>query len=242
MSEIKWKKVNVPDLSLAASELKDETFGKTLTNVSRISVENSEITIPDPRAFRSMSRASLLLANLCADAKSIIDPYLAQSPFCVGIYCAVENGPIDAPSTAKIIAGEEVKFAELYRKLRTPKMYLKQLPNLVPAQLGIFLGIQGVLNVYTHSKAGSLQALEQAEEDLWHDRVKLALVCSSHAFDDFLVVARTAKGEKRVITEGAGAMLLSKSGSKTAWKQLAVSDEKFYFGISDQIVNLVRRS
>ena len=163
MSEIKWQKANVPDLSLGATELNDEVFGKSVLRVSRIQIENSEITIPDPKAFRSMSRASLLLANLCAEAKAVIDPYLAQSPFSVGIYCAVENGPIDAPSTAKIIAGEEAKFAELYRKLRTPKMYLKQLPNLVPAQLGIFLGIQGVLNVYTHSRAGGVQALEQAE-------------------------------------------------------------------------------
>ncbi len=242
MSEIKWQKVNIPDLSAEASDLQDETFGKTVKNVRRIAVENSELTIPDPKAFRSMSRASLLLSNLCMDAKAVIDPYLAESPFGVGIYCAVENGPIDAPTTAKIIAGEEAKFAELYRKLRSPKMYLKQLPNLVPAQLGIFLGIQGTLNVYTHSKVGSVQALEQAEEDLWHDRVKLALVCTAHAFDDFLVVARTAKGEPRALAEGTAALVLAKSSRRTNWKERLTSDEKTYFGISDQIVNLVRRS
>ncbi len=240
MSEIIWKKALVPGPEVQIENLDDEIFKNSVSRVKKIAMENSAITIPDPKAFRSMSRASIFLSNLCMEVKPFIDPTLQESPFSIGLYCAVENGPIDAPSTQKIISGPPDQFADLYRKNRSPKMYLKQLPNLVPAQLGISLGIQGAMNVYTHSTLGSLQALEQAEEDLWHDRVALALVCSSHAFDDFLVVLRTRKFDPRVIVEGAGAMLLKKNSEKTNWKSKIKASKEETYAISDQIVQLIQ--
>jgi hypothetical protein len=242
MSEILWQKTLVPGKDVQIENLNDEIFKNSVARVKKIPLESSAITIPDPKAFRSMSRASIFLSNLCLELKPLIEATLQESPFSIGLYCAVENGPIDAPSTQKIISGPADQFADLYRKNRSPKMYLKQLPNLVPAQLGISLGIQGPMNVYTHSTLGSLQAIEQAEEDLWYDRVKLAVVCSSHAFDDFLVVLRTRKFDPRVIVEGAGAMLLKKNAEKTNWKKKIKASKEETYGISDQIVHLIQNS
>ena len=237
-----WKNIIIPPDSNAVEDLNDETFKLSVLKVRKIATASNAFAIPDPKAFRSMSRASILLSHICQGLEDKIGSSLAASPFSVGIYCAVENGPIDAPSTFKIITGSPAEFVGLYRKLRGPKMYLKQLPNLVPAQLGISFGIQGMMNVYTHSKMGSLQALEQAEEDLWFDRIKLALVCSAHAFDDFLVVARTRNENPAILAEGAGAMLLKKNDHKTEWRQKikSINHSQDFYGISNQIIQLLK--
>lgn len=252
-----WQKHQIPDLSLAAQAWVDPVFEDSIPNIRRLAVENSDIVVPDPKAFRSMSRASLVLSSWAEEIKSVLSPFLEQSSFSVGIYCAVENGPIDGPSTAEIIKRSseqfDVSFAEAYRKLRNPKMYLKQLPNLVPAQLGISLGVQGPMNVYTHSIDGSLQALEQAKIDLRSQFVKAALVVSAHTFDDFWVVKRSRKQDTRVLCEGAAGLILvntevdSEIDNKNSLMDMKKSlksdffyDLQNYFGISDPLVNLIR--
>lgn len=119
-------------------------------------------------------------------------------------------------------------------------MYLKQLPNLVPAQLGITLGFQGPMNVYTHSRVAGLQALDQAEQDLQMGVVDYALVCASHAFDDFMVVKRTRHQDPRILTEGGAALILKKDDKAIDWSSKIKKDREHYFGIADQIINLVR--
>jgi len=218
VSRIAWSSILVPPAEAQATELRDGIYQDTIENVLPIPLANNEIAVPDPKAFRSMSRASIFLSHICMGAKDALAPFLDQSPFSVGVYCAVENGPIDAPSTAKIVeAGDPTRFAELYRKFRNPKTYLKQLPNLAPAQMGISMGLQGPMNVYTHTLSGGIHALEQAEWDLKEGVVQAALVCSSHAFDDFLVVKRSRGDDPRVLTEGAAAALLVADGRFTEW-------------------------
>ena len=77
------------------------------------------------------------------------------------------------------------------------------------------MGLQGPMNVYTHSREGGLQALEQAEWDLADGVVEAALVCTAHAFDDFLVVKRTRHFDRRAVAEGAAALVLVASSEKT---------------------------
>lgn len=253
--QLLWQKVWLPDLSAEPQVWEDKTFQDQIPNIRRVAAENAEILIPDPKALRSMSRASLFMSGLAGEMKSFLDPYLEKSPFSVGIYCAVENGPIDGPSTAEILNRSteafDLKFAEAYRKLRNPKMYLKQLPNLAPAQLGISLGIQGPMNVYTHSLYACQQALEQAEADLLSQRVEAALVLTAHAFDDFWVVKRTRLQEERTLCEGAAVLILSlapgadlESAPKVLKKcanREYLFDAKNYFGISDPLINLLRK-
>lgn len=243
MSQIIWKGLLLPDSSVASAvqTWRDESYQRSIENLRRVALANEEFTLQDPKAYRSMSRAALMLAHVCQDLGTVLKETLEKSPFDVGLYCAVENGPIDAPTTLQMIDTPPEELATRYRKLRNPKMYLKQLPNLVPAQLGIFYGLQGPMNVYTHSRWASVQALEQAEHDLKNGIVKMAVVCASHAFDDFLVVRRTRAHESRVISEAAAALVLKADGYFCSWSDLVEEDKTQYFGIADQIVNLVRK-
>lgn len=241
MSQIVWQSLLLPDLNVEPTVLKDANYQNEILNVRAYPEASEKILIPDPKAFRSMSRASLFLSHVGQKAEEFIKPFLAKSPFSVGIYCAVENGPIDAPSTNRIIQQQNpAQFSDFYRKFRNPKMYLKQLPNLVPAQMGISLHMQGPMNVYTHSTAGSLHALEQAEWDLKNKIVEAALVCTAHAFDDFLVIKRERHYDTRCITEAAGALLLVADSTFTDWNQRIRKDESSFYGISDQIINLLK--
>jgi hypothetical protein len=262
---ISWSQLILPDLNSPVENYPktdaDATFQELIENVRRVPTENSDFVVPDPKAVRSMTRASLMLSSLSEEMKPYLAHYLSESPFSVGIYCAVENGPIDGPSTLEILnrSGENIdsKFSEAYRKLRNPKMYLKQLPNLAPAQLGIGLGIQGPMNVYTHSKFGSLHAIDQALEDLKNGLVQAALVLTAHAFEDFLVVRRSRSQDLRTLTEGAAAMILTKASenqsapmagvgalknnlvSKESFFQNIQEDSENYFGIANQLINIL---
>jgi hypothetical protein len=245
----------IPNLQSETQFWEDKYFQESIPNVRRIETENGDIDVPDPKAMRSMSRASLFLSSMAEQMKTHLQPYLEKSPFSVGIYCAVENGPIDGPSTAEILNRSTEKFdhqfAEAYRKLRNPKMYLKQLPNLAPAQLGISLGIQGAMNVYTHSVYACQQALEQAEADLLTGAIDAALVLTAHAFDDFWVVKRSRLQDERTLCEGAAAQILVLPEGKKASpvleqmknypKKEYFFDAQNYFGISDPMINLMRK-
>lgn len=244
MSRILWKKYlaagQVSGESIATT-LQDNEYKSNVESTRAYEISTDKIAIPDAKALRSMSRASVFLSHLCDQARAELKNFTEESPYSVGIYCAVENGPIDAPSTNKILAqNDPVKFAEFYRKFRNPKMYLKQLPNLVPAQMGISLGLRGPMNVYTHSTMGSLQALEQAEWDLKNKFIKAALVCTAHAFDDFLVVKRERHFDSREIVEAAGVMLLVDDGNFIDWSKQIKKDPSCFYGISDQIINLIK--
>lgn len=245
MSQILWKSLMLPDLKASATDLASPFYNLTIQNVRPYPILTNEIEIPDAKSFRSMTRASVMLSHLCFKAKEAMSPFLSQSPFSVGIYCAVENGPIDAESTQKILdqmrdQKAPHRFAEYYKKYRNPKMYLKQLPNLAPAQMGISLGLQGPMNVYTHATEASLHALEQAEWDLKDKRVDAALVCSAHAFDDHLVLIRSQKNDPRTLTEGAAAVLLAPNETFVDWVAKEQSDSENFFGIADQLVNILR--
>jgi hypothetical protein len=240
MSKILWKQTLLPDVNAPTTDLVDESYKDQVPNVRTYPKASNEMGIPDAKAFRSMSRASVFLSHICQLGHEAMAPFLAKSPYSLGIYCAVENGPIDGPSTVKILAQDAAAFAESYRKFRNPKMYLKQLPNLVPAQMGISLGLQGAMNVYTHSRMASLQALDQAEWDLKTGVVEAALVCTAHAFDDFLVVKRTRTVTDLTISEGAAAALLVADGELRDWKQNIPRDGDNFFGISDQMIQLLK--
>lgn len=247
MSQMIWQKLLVPGADAPKTVLRDESYNEIVENVCFHPWASNQIPIPDAKAFRSMTRAALFLTYVSYEAREVLAPYLARSPFSVGIYCAVENGPIDAASTLKIIGpdGEpKLGFAEAYRKFRNPKMYLKQLPNLAPAQMGIFMGLQGPMNVYTHSTHGAYQALEQAEWDLANGVVEAALVCSAHAFDDFVLVRRSRKVDPRCLVEGAGALVLVASSSETPkftkWTEKIREDKNNFYGIANPIVNFLK--
>ena len=240
MSRILWRRALVPDQGTVEQSFTSEYYGSLLAipRTKALAVEERKAPLPDRKVYRSMSRAGVLLSVVCLEGREAIEPFLENSPFGIGIYCAIENGPVDLRSTSAMLDVSREDFAEQYRKFRNPKMFLKQVTNLAPAQMGIFLGIMGPLNVYNNSMHGSLHALEQAEIDLEEGRVAAALVCSAFGFEDPLVLERIHRNEldDRVLCEGAGACLLVPDGTHSDWNDLDYADTESYYGISHQII------
>ncbi|MBS1984858.1 MAG: hypothetical protein JST16_11875 [Bdellovibrionales bacterium] len=249
MSDIRWSQIFVPPAGSEAQNLSLDFYGPLgmwLERAIAVPVDSNAIDIPDRRAYRSMSRAALLMSQVCLQVQSELASTLARDPFRVGLYCAVDGGPLDYPSADELARSAPEEFHEKYKKLRTPKMYLKQLPNLAPAQVGIFLKIQGPLHVYNHSTAGSLQALEQAEADLQDNIVDLALVTSGFSFEDPMQAFRARRQAPRdtLLCEGAGALLLAKGTHRTNWAQHVeqIVPNQRYYGISHAVIELAAQA
>ncbi|NTU50353.1 MAG: hypothetical protein HGA87_05655 [Desulfobulbaceae bacterium] len=204
-----------------------------------LSLDDSMLSLfPDRRAHRSMSRAGLFLSFACLQLQSALLPFLDASPFSVGIYCAIENGPVDMRSTVEMLDVSADGFAEQFRKSRNPKLFLMQLPNLAAAQMGIFLGIMGPMNVFNSSAYGSIHALQHAENDLADGRIKAALVCSAFSFENPLGLERIRRQNlgDRVLCEAAAALLLTEDGKISEWNDLNYDMTDSYYGISHQLV------
>ena len=240
MSRLLWSNALVPEPDVIEQSFSNEHYGSLLMipKTKALSIEEHKAALLDRKVYRSMSRAGVLLSVVCLEGREAMQPFLDKSPFDIGIYCAIENGPVDLGSTKAMLHISREDFAEQYRKLRNPKMFLKQITNLAPAQMGIFLGIMGPLNVYNNAAYGSLHALEQAEIDLQEGRIKAALVCSAFSFEDPLVLERIRRRElnERVLCEGAGACLLTADGTFSDWNDLDYADTESYYGISHQII------
>ncbi|NTW83468.1 MAG: hypothetical protein HGB36_08900 [Chlorobiaceae bacterium] len=185
-----------------------------------------------------MSRAGTLLSLACLELQSQVKSFLDVSPFSVGIYCAIENGPVDLKTAMHMLDVPDGEFADQYRKAHNPKMFLMQLPNLAAAQMGIFLGIMGPMNVFNSSGFGSIHALEQAEMDLNSGRVSAALVCSAFSFENPLVVERIRRQKlnNRILCECAASILLTADGNTTDWSRADFDITDSYYGISHQLI------
>ncbi len=240
MSKMLWSNALVPGPDVVEQPYSNEHYGSLLMvpRTKALPIEERRAPLPDRKVYRSMSRAGVLLALACLEGRSVMQPFLDKSPFDIGVYCAIENGPVDLASARAMLDVSREDFAEQYRKFRNPKMFLKQVTNLAPAQMGIFLGIMGPLNVYNSSTCGSLHALEQAEIDLQEGRITAALVCSAFSFEDPLVLERNRRKdlEERVLCEGAGACLLTFDDTYSDWNNLDYAHTESYYGISHQII------
>ncbi|MBP7845126.1 MAG: hypothetical protein KA116_09940 [Proteobacteria bacterium] len=240
MSHIVWGHSLTPKDNQVPEKFSSEYYTKhdPIENCLPIIATDKDIEIPDPKAFRSMSRAALFLANVCFKARDVLNDFIEKNPFSVGIYCAVENGPIHLPTTSQLAQIPMSEFATQYKKLRNPKLYLKQLPNLAPAQMGIFMNVLGPMNVYTHSTMASTHAIDQAERDLENHFVDCALVCTAFSFEDPLITFR-AKNDNpnKMLCEGAAALVLTKGGPRLTRDK---NTTPYYFGISDEIIHLTK--
>lgn len=246
MSRLQWAHVLMPSSAEPRDRLYDIYDDEF--RVARIAAfaEKDEdlVQLPDGRAYRSLSRAGLLLVAAGLPAREVLGPLVQADPFSVGIYCAIENGPNDYNSAKSMIHTPPGEFASVYKALRSPKYYFKMLANVPPSQLGIFLGVMGPLYAYTHSRLACRQALEQAEWDLETSTVRAALVCGAFTLDDPLLAMRTRRRAPPTATlsEGAACLVLTAGGERTDWSWLPCQSSSCSFGIATDLVTLASRS
>ena len=240
--------LRIPDLSSTqAEDLVFEGLNQShkIKNTKRIPLEEKQLVdLPDGRAYRSMSRASLLISAVGLELSKDIQAFISVDPFSVGLYCAINNGPEDYNCARELLHSSLDEFAPLYKRLKGPKHYLKQLPNLAPAQLGIFLGICGPTNTFSHSRFGVQHALDHAQSDLKSGKVKAALVCSAFAHEDLLLSLRTRIGldDAIVLTEGAAALLLTQDDLPILPKgPKSTMLSSHFFGIADDLISLIQK-
>jgi hypothetical protein len=246
LSTILWKRALVPSSDDAAGDVTWDVYGAALRvpRALRIPVPDQDLVeLPDPRAYRSLSRAGLLLTAVGLQSLDVVRPFVAGDPYGVGVYCAIEWGPNDYNCARQMVDSPPEDFAACYKALRSAKQYFKMLPNVPAAQLAIFLGIMGPMTVFNHSRLGCLHALDQAEHDLDGHVVQAALVCSAFSLEDPLLTARTrrASGTEAVLCEGAACLVLVPDGHYTDWRATRPEDGRRVFGIASHLVGLALR-
>ena len=246
MSQIIWSEALIPGENIPVKEFISEYYdGKIrIEKTKALPIIDRQANLPDRRVYRSLSRVGILLSLACLKAREELNVFLRKDPFSIGVYCAVENGPVDFASVKQMVDVPREAFSDSYKRLFNPKMYLRQLPNLAACQMGIFLGLLGPANVYNNSRYGSLHALEQAEMDLSDNRISVALVCSAFSFENPIIMERIRRSvlNERILCEGAGAMLLVADGTEKSWQDINYENTDEYFGISHQvIVQIMRR-
>lgn len=202
--------------------------------------ENDFDEIPDRKALRLMSRTSVLLSAVMMRAKEVLPELLGRDAFRVATYCAIDNGSESYPCVKGMVGVDKEQFAEKYRRLRSPKQYLKQLPNLAPAQAGIFLGLVGPLNVFHHSRFAGLHALQQMRADLRSGRIDAGLVVSANSFEDPLLTYRNRMDSdaSKVLREGAGALLFVRGDDEGVDPSSLEFESDYDYGIATQIIEL----
>jgi hypothetical protein len=246
MSRLQWANAltpSSPDPRDRVYDIYDDEF-RVARTAAFVEKDEDLVQLPDGRAYRSLSRAGLLLVAAGLPARDVLGPLVDADPFSVGIYCAIENGPNDYGSAKHMVHTPPAQFPASYKALRSPKHYFKMLANVPPSQLAIFLGVMGPLYTYTHSRLACRHALEQAEWDLETATVHAALVCAAFTLDDPLLAMRTRRAAPATATlsEGAACLVLTAGAERTDWSWLPCQSPSCSFGIATDLVTLASRS
>ena len=220
MPKLVWSQVLIPPLQdepiLYNTDLLSE-FTKKI-RVKPLKIDHASVELPETISRRTLSRAGILLACASLDSIEPLKPFLARDPFSVGLYCAMEPGPVDFQA-ARLMNTSEKSFAEVYRENVSPKIYFHTMPSLPAAHISIHLGIQGRSAAFTDSVAGSGMALQQAKRDLASGRIQAALVCGAFSLESPFTVLRESKrlAAGQILCETAiAAVFISQSGGGIA--------------------------
>ncbi len=248
MAKIIWTNTITPE-EIEGSSIDFPIFKDALCleNLRPIHKKNKElVALPERKAYRSMSRAAVLISAAALSSSDLLSTALQDDPFSVGLYIAVENGPEDYKCVEVLIKTPPEDFALVYKKKRGLKDYLKQLPNLAAAHLGIFLGVRGPMNVYTHSSNSVIHALRQAQLDLEQGLIKYALISTAFSFEDPLLTMRTKEQapSKAILCEGSAAVVMVADQKNIDWnkKIRTIRTKSFntYFGIANDLIHLIK--
>ncbi len=240
----------IPDYSVPPENINFDVSEYQMPTISAYRFPEDKrkiVALPDRRAYRSMSKSGALLSAACLSlSKQIGDTHFTDqnNRFSTGLYCAVDHGSDDFMALKKLMEVDSQSFPDSYRRLKDPKAYLRQLPNLSSAYVSIFLQIMGPTNTYTHSKYGCLHALNQTENDFKQGKIRSAIVATSFAMDDPILASRLhTKNSSTTLSEGAMAIFIETqeqiSEMKSRLMNLSNSSyENKFFGISNPLMQI----
>lgn len=222
-------------------QYKSEFFGELLELpvVRRIPVSDDAIVeLPDTRALRVLSRAGLILYRATSACKNSLAHTLGQDPTRVGLYCAIDQGPMEYSVMAKIARAPEIEMNKILRQHLPPKQLFRSGSNIAAAQTSIFLGIHGPMHSFLHGKFGALHAWTQAELDLKQGVIDTALVCGAFSLEDPLLNQKTLLDcpPGSPLSEGGAAIVL-RAGQHFPL-DVTRSMHEPYYGSADALVRL----
>lgn len=244
MSRILWKQAKRPEPGeMPQSHVYGvyENFDFRIPRTCAFPVPDEDIVeLPEPRIFRALNRSGLLLAAVGLESRSVLAGFLAEDPFSVGLYCAMQDGPDDYNSGKQMVDVPPEDFARIYKFLRSSKQFLREGGFLQSSVVGMFLGIMGPLYGFTHSRWACLQALEQAEFDLKNGVIRAALVGGGFSLEDPLLSMRVRRSipEYSILCEGAAALVLVSNGQFTDWRCATPTDDQRFYGTAHDLVLL----
>ncbi len=248
MSRISWKQALRPSPNAAPQRLTYELYDNcdfSIPQTCSLPLTDEQIVeLPEPRSFRSLNRAGLMLSAVGLQAREAVAPYLAEDPFSVGLYCAMQDGPDDYKTAKQMANTPPEDFAKHYKLLRSSKQFLREVGSVQASFLSIFLGTMGPLYGFTHSRWAVLHALEQAECDLKTGVVKAALVGSAFSLEDPLLSMRIRRSipSDSVLCEGAAAVVLTANDEYTDWRSAMPENGACYYGTAHDLVLLATQS
>ena len=244
MSRILWKQALRPSPDASPQpfvyDLYDN-FDFRIPRTSALSLADEQIVeLPEPRSFRSLNRAGLMLCAVGLSCKDAVAPYIANDPFSVGLYCAMQDGPDDYKSAKQMAHTPPEEFARSYKHLRSSKQFLREVGSVQASFLSIFLGAMGPLYGFTHSRWAGLHALEQAECDLKNGVVQAAVVGSGFSLEDPLLTMRVRRSipEHSILCEGAAALVLTATEEYTDWRSALPESGDHFYGTAHDLVLL----
>lgn len=233
MAQIVWSQYLRPPAKAASFNFKSDLFPKFPKDilVKALDINHTTVELPEGITRRTLSRAGILLAYVCRDSLEVLKPFIAQDPFSVGLYSAIESGPVDFQA-AQIMNKSDKSFSEGYRENVNPKMYFHSMPSLPAAHLSIYLGIQGRVAAFTDSVSGGRMAILQAERDLNSGQIQAALVCGAFSHENPFVVLREHQRceQGQILCEGAAAVILVPDSEKSILSGSAQSTDAERFG------------
>lgn len=207
--------------------------------------ERDLVALPDPRSYRTLSRAGLILFRCIYANIQAIRNHLSLPGERIGLYCALDTGPLDYESIQRAESLPAERVNEFLLAGTPPKQSFKNGQNFVGAQLAIDLGIRGPFNTYSHGRFGCLHALMQAEGHLNAGVIDLALVFSAFSLEDPLQTAKTLMDAPAgcVLSEGAGLVILKSDSNFLKWElefnRMSTPATGPYFGISHPLMNYI---
>lgn len=215
MSKILWRHARVPQEAEPAGTRAYSVYREIC--IERAAFFNEDdvdlVKLPEERTYQVLGRAGLLLASVGLRSLEVLAPFLQTDPSKVGIYGVIERTPDhDAYAHAAHVSLEQ--FATVWKAVRSAKRFLREVPNMPVATVGILLGVMGPHFVFSHSRYAAMHALRQAETEVESGVVQAALVCGAFSLEDPLAALRNAPAAlSRPRLDGSG----RRAGPDAGW-------------------------